>query len=878
MSKHQIIYTSCMRGINGVNDGQQIYSYDAEFKDYNKDEVKSLFSYQPPALDPGVIMSEEIAATMPKAFLYRKLENNRFAFALNTYLGRDYMGSAGRFGNHLSHVIVLENEEPELYPCELFGSSSLRDHMEFEEVNNPDKPDYLPPATMEKGYIVDSDSVIEFLGCEGRLEIYKNMLYAMLAFESQRKRVVICDTRENIIMWIAALEYALPLKLALEINFSTYDFDPSLSSSQLCGVEPKGTRFSLDSARLHFTFDFINNSFPEFEKDEDFYEFIDTAMSFSYDSLQDFHSFLSDGYTIEHPDETIYSAYALYSLMSDGVMSIEDLDRFRKAFGFASDYANEQETKRIVRSLLDQRDDLLRMARENFNSVVEFFLTCHQMLDEQSTSEIKSLFVDRILIDFIREEGSEDSFISFYSSIEEASKQCGFSIATELMSEDNQQKLFAVMSRDINNWKISFIVHVVSTYVREQRLPLEALLIDNRIGQIYYGIVKAVYSRNSRNGDYLVSTILDEYSFDCDYLVNKALNLEGMLLDLQNSEVAVESMWKYFGRKMISSQKEHLNRAYVILSHYQRYDQIFMLYSMAMQGVSSVQEAKAVFEDHLKSVVSKSQEYGQKYIGQILQEYYDAILARPDESQKTVLSQLFNYITEKRINVSFIDKLINVLLKDVRYESPSSENSQVIRDAFRYVYNYQRRPLQGKLLLLIIGMVIDSTKTSNQLIDKIKQLDAITTTGKGDLAHISEKDLDDYFDWILPNVCELCDYSEDLKSIYNLFDMSVAADSSFFASCSKLYLKSSKGDKDNTRFCEFLKVVFECATAESREAVGKSLCKLSKQKLSDLNFDVIGVFSSDRRAIRMWNEIRDIAESTNPILNNLSNLFKRKKD
>ena len=28
MSLHQIIYTSCMRGINGVNDGQQIFSYD----------------------------------------------------------------------------------------------------------------------------------------------------------------------------------------------------------------------------------------------------------------------------------------------------------------------------------------------------------------------------------------------------------------------------------------------------------------------------------------------------------------------------------------------------------------------------------------------------------------------------------------------------------------------------------------------------------------------------------------------------------------------------------------------------------------------------------------------------------------------------------
>ena len=226
----------------------------------------------------------------------------------------------------------------------------------------------------------------------------------------------------------------------------------------------------------------------------------------------------------------------------------------------------------------------------------------------------------------------------------------------------------------------------------------------------------------------------------------------------------------------------------------------------------------------------------------------------------------------------FIDKLINRLLKDVRYERPASENSQVIKDAFKYVYNYQRRPLQGKLLLLAIGMVIDGIKTSSQLHDKIKQLEAITAAGKGDLVNITEKDLTDYFDWILPNVCDLCDRSEDLRSICDLFDMSKTADLAFFAAWSKQYLKSSKEDKENARFCEFLKVVFEDATAERREAVGKALCKLSKQKIADLNFNVIRVFGSDKNAVRMWNEIRSTAESTNPILNNLSNLFKRKKD
>ena len=103
MAKHQIIYTSCMRGIDGVNDGQQIFSYDESFADGKADEVKSLFTYQVPTLPVGTLMTEEIALTMPAAFSYRLLKSGRASVTLNTYLGRDYMGSAGRFGKHLSH-------------------------------------------------------------------------------------------------------------------------------------------------------------------------------------------------------------------------------------------------------------------------------------------------------------------------------------------------------------------------------------------------------------------------------------------------------------------------------------------------------------------------------------------------------------------------------------------------------------------------------------------------------------------------------------------------------------------------------------------------------------------------------------------------------
>ena len=172
MSVHQIIYTSCMRGINSVNDGQQVFSYDAQFKDYNNDDVKSLFSYQPPALEPGVVMTEEIAATLPRAFIYRNFEDGRCAISLNTYLGRDYMGSAGRFGNHLSHVVVADKIDMVNYPCEFYGSSVLRERMEFEEVNNPNPPEFhIARLYADRTYDKSFPSLFQ-CSC-GRLKFYR---------------------------------------------------------------------------------------------------------------------------------------------------------------------------------------------------------------------------------------------------------------------------------------------------------------------------------------------------------------------------------------------------------------------------------------------------------------------------------------------------------------------------------------------------------------------------------------------------------------------------------------------------------------------------------------------------------------------------------
>ena len=877
MSVHQIIYTSCMRGINGVNDGQQIYSYDAAFKDINNDEIKSLFTYQHPSLETGIIMSEEIARTMPRSFVYRRLENGKCALALNTYLGRDYMGSAGRFGNHLSHVITFDSEDATHYPAEYYGSQMLRTAMEFSEVNNPNKPDYLPTPRLERGFLVDVDDVVEFLSFDDRLEIYKNMLHAMLSFESERKRVVICDEPENIVRWIAALELALPLKMALNVNFSTYDFDPSLSSSQICGVVPNGTRYNADSQRLHFVFDLLEKRSAEFEKDGDFYDFIDTAFSFSYESLQDFHAFLCEGFQCTKADERLYSAFTLYSMLSDGIGSIE-VDKFDKALSFADDFAVSAETAHIVQKILEQNEVLLRGDKEIFLRFVEYVVKHIEELNSSLVRRLKELVVDRILSEFLNETVVEDGFVKLYQDINNRCNQHGFSVATELMQSNNRTKLFAVMRQNIATWKIAFIIQVISDYVKDQKLPVSDLLIDAQLGQIYYGIVRAVYTQSQQNGFFVVTKILEAFSGDCTYLVNMGLNLEGMLLDMPNGDQEAAAMWKYFGQLMLTAQNEHFDTAYTILGGYRRYEQVFMLYSLALSRATTPEMSAAIFEKHCRSFVQREQAYAAKYYVSVLEAYYRKLNHYDAESTYSAKADMFSTLVAQRIDASFSDELIKELIKPIPLDSPSKTDGKLIQEMFKYTYNFRQMAIKGKLLLLVVGMVLDGVSSKQKLYDKLEQLEKLTKDNKADLSRITERSVQNYFDWLLPSICERCDRAADLEAIYHLFEMPAAVEAMFFEQCARIYLKQSKGDKDYAVFCEFLSVLFANATAQSREEVGKVLCKLNKQKKESLDFAVRDYFHKDPRALRCWDEVRSTAESTNPLINNLANLFKRRKD
>lgn len=883
MAKHQIIYTSCMRGIDGVNDGQQIFSYDEAFKEGKADEVKSLFTYQVPALPAGTLMSEEIALTMPVAFSYRLLKNGSASVTLNTYLGRDYMGSAGRFGNHLSHSIVCDFSDFDVYPCELYASTILRSNMKYEEVNNPDPPAYLPTPELIKGYVINPDLVIEFLGIADNLERYKQMVVALLRFQTEKKRIVICDEPENIAKWIAALHYTLPLDIAKKVNFTTYEFDPELSPSQICGVVSEGSRYNCRnyiSSNRHFVFDFINNQFTSIDVDNVMMDFLDTAFSFSYDSLTDFHSFVLNSTIYRECNEKYYSAYFLYNLLSEGLSDITK-DQFNAITEFASEYLTDDVKRELIFKLLDEQYTINQLENDYALLVFGYMLQLLGILETSQQNMVKQMIVDRLILSLSTGGITEEEFLPLYENIDYMARSINFSIPAELMIDKNRDSLLSVLSQNAQLWKVYFVIRIISDYVKDMKLSTEELYPDRAIGAIYFGVVDSVYRTGRNNGYIVVERILEGFRDDFDYYVNMAFNIEGFLNDLNLGEADTNHLWEYFYDEVLKMDEISIEEINKKIAEYDRFDEMYALYEKRLRKFSGLAETRDYFESYWSRWFVRNRAYGQAYAAIALKAYegiYEEKIATvPNKEQLEYASKILNMAMEMEITDDYVRVLCEAVLEHIPMGKLNDDNKKLLMKLYKYNRKVLDKPIDGKLLLFVIYGKLNKITKKADIVATVQEIKAVAGDDGAKFEGMTEDKIKNYFEWAFDLLGKLSLSKEDYDAIYSLFDFPNQIHTLFMEYWCKASYKDSKGDKDYTDFAEFLKFMFDMERLADQNMVGRYLCKLSKTKLEDLNGKLTVCFKRDKRRSNAWSHVRDIAEHTNPLLNNLSSIFKRKK-
>lgn len=883
MAKHQIIYTSCMRGIDGVNDGQQIFSYDELFSGSKTDDVKSLFTYQVPSLPAGILMSEETAKTMPSSFMYRFLKNGCAAVTLNTYLGRDYMGSAGRFGNHLSHSIVCDFSDFDIYPCEMYASTALRNSMEYEEVNNPDPPAHLPTPELVKGYVVDPDSIIEFLGIGENLEYYKKMVAAMLRFPVEKRRIVICDEADNIIKWIAALHYTLPLDIAKRVNFTTYEYDPELSPARICGVITEGSRYNVASyvaSNRHYVFDFISNQFSQIEGEGVFMDFLDTAFSFSYDSLTEFHDFVITKTIYREYGAGYYAAYYLYTLLSEGISEISR-NEFKAITEFASEYLTDNTCKDLIEKLTFEKENINHLDNEYALVVLGFMLNSLRILTGDQQNDIKQMIVDRLILSLSTEGISEETFIPLYDSIDQMARDVRLSIPAELMVERNRDSLLGVLEQRVESWKVLFIVRIISEYVKDMHLSADELYPDHAIGKIYYEIVRLMYSSGRQNGYEVVEHVISNFNDNVLYYVNITLNTEGFLKDLDLKDSDITHLWEYFYEMTLSMDASAVEVVNNFLLEYGRYDEMYQLFDRQIRRKGTLKESRDFFVEYWDKWFVKDPGYGRTYATTALKNY-ESIYERkmygvPDKELFRYAEEILRMAMDIQIKEDYVTVLCRIICEYIPLEKPDADHLKIIKEIYKYQTETMNHPIEGKLLLFWIALQLGKITNKKDIISTAQSIKAVEPKNEGArLGGMTEGKIKDYFEWSFDSVNNFSLEADDYSAIYDLFSFDRQTQKLFMEYWCKTTYKKGKGNKDYADFAEFLTFMFGIGSLEDQDMVGRYLCKLSRQKLEDLDTRMRGFFKRDRKAAHAWENVKEIAASTNPLLKNLSGLFKRK--
>lgn len=890
MARHQIIYTSCRRGIDGMSDGQQVYSYDKSFSDRKDDDVRGLFSYQVPSLPAGTLMSDETARMMPAAFLYRRLKSGSAAVALNTYLGRDYMGGAGRFGNHLSHAIVCDFEDFDVYPCEMYGSTALRSGMRYEEVNDPNPPAHLPVPELTKGERIDAGSVAEFLGIGGNLESYKKMAAAMLRFRAEKKRILICDEPDNIVRWIAALHYALPLDIAKGVSFTTYEHNPELSPAQICGVVPEGSRYSAGeyiASGRYYVFDFFRGEAAQAGAEDPFLDFLDTAFSFSFEILREFHAFVMEKTSYRSCDEGYRAAYALYRILADGISDIPQ-EQFVAAADFADAYLTDGARRELADRLSSEGGAIGRLDNGYALRVLGFLLRFLKLLAPARRLAVKQMIVDRLIRALSEGGAGEQAFLPLYDRIDGMAREIGLSIPAELMEGKNRESLLGVLARGAELWKALFLIRIVGGYVKDRKLSADELLPDRAVGAVYFGIVNILYDSNRKDGRRAVEGILDGFRDSPVYCVNMALNLEGFQrdrLEAEDSEVEdsdTPHLWQHFFCIALSMDASGMESVGRILLESDRYDEMYELYDRRIRSMETLAETGNFFADYWKKWFVGHEGYGSACAVRALRDYAGICEGMAGTVPEKEAAEYASEILQTAMKMELKEDYMTRLSRAVCGQVPFGQTDPGARREILAIYEYQRdvlqAPAEGRLLLLAIAFKLQKASSRKEVLSAAQELQgAMGADGRARFgAGMEDGAVRDYFEWAFAPLQKLRLSAEELDALSQLFSLAGRARRLFLEYWCRTTHQRGKDSGDYKDFGEFLAFLFRAGDQEDREMAGRYLGRASRQKLELLEAEMEKRFADDRKASRAWEDMKGIAFSRPRILNNLSDLLKRK--
>lgn len=322
MEALQYIYTSWKNG-SSTEKGYMIYSRSEGITEAECGAIKDAMQYLAPKELNLTPSEQEIADVFPYAFAYFILPTGRGCVAQSTYLGKDY---SGRFGNYIIYAMVFDLVDLPCRPAEFFGEPYIKTAMTSDELNAPSPVPPLPPLQISQyASIINDDQLNEFIfDKEGE---FAQVIAMVLAARDAGVPFYLNDTRENLVLWSAAIQRILPSRLSREFTFNTYIGDhEAMRSPQireegldfyLIGVRPDANYFNYATeckSNRHMVMDFAEGYMTEGVEPTSFAYAMASSLAMDYEEVNAFGNFV-DTTSFNEINGHLEDAYLYYRLL-----------------------------------------------------------------------------------------------------------------------------------------------------------------------------------------------------------------------------------------------------------------------------------------------------------------------------------------------------------------------------------------------------------------------------------------------------------------------------------------------------------------------------------------------------------------------------------
>lgn len=358
MEALQYIYTSWKNG-DSTEKGYMIYSRSEGITESECGAIKDAMQYLAPKELTLTPTPQEIADIFPYSFSYFVLPTGRGCVAQSTYLGKDY---SGRYGNYIIHALIFDINDLPCRPAELFAEPYIKTAMSQEELDAPSPVPPLPPLNIsEYASVINDEQLNEFLF--DKEEEFAQLISMILAAQDAGVPFYLNDSRENLVLWSAAVQRILPSRLAKKFMFNTYIGDhESMRSSRareeglnfhLIGVRPDANYFNYateSKSNRQIVMDFIGGYMTQGIAPSSYAQAMASSIAFDCEEVDSFGEFV-DATSFNEINGHLQDAYLYYHLLRNDEFQFTE-NNLNAVLSFGSVYCSESDNSDIGSKLL----------------------------------------------------------------------------------------------------------------------------------------------------------------------------------------------------------------------------------------------------------------------------------------------------------------------------------------------------------------------------------------------------------------------------------------------------------------------------------------------------------------------------------------------